>query len=109
MQECNPPRNSWLQTHRDDGVAGAEQKTLRLLSGEKIPSDDRFAHALKNSPSKPPRSGILVVLRVKARLYLRSNPDSSWPPPCGTWGYSTPRGRSDAPAGRLPPQWSSGP
>jgi hypothetical protein len=27
MQECNPPRNSWLQTHRDDGVAGAEQKT----------------------------------------------------------------------------------
>ena len=22
MQECNPPRNSWLQTHQDDGPQG---------------------------------------------------------------------------------------
>jgi len=47
MQECNPSRNSWLQTHRDDGHWGRSRRPLRLQREEKIPSDDRFAHALK--------------------------------------------------------------
>lgn len=45
MQECNPPRNSWLQTHQNDGSRGeAEGFVLGLKIGHRI---DRFAHALK--------------------------------------------------------------
>lgn len=49
MQECNPPRNSWLQTHQDDGTQGEARKGF-ALGFEKTPHRiDRFAHALKNS------------------------------------------------------------
>jgi hypothetical protein len=48
MLESNPPRNSRLQTHRDDGRGGdAEMLRPRLAaSGHRI---DRFAHASENS------------------------------------------------------------
>jgi hypothetical protein len=30
MQECNPPRNSWLQTHQDDETQGEARKGFAL-------------------------------------------------------------------------------
>ncbi len=46
MQECNPPRNSWLQTHQHDeardGVRNSSVPNLR--STHRI---GRFAHASK--------------------------------------------------------------
>jgi hypothetical protein len=30
MQECNPPRNSWLQTHQDDETRGGADNGLAL-------------------------------------------------------------------------------
>ena len=30
MQECNPPRNSWLQTHQDDGPQGGARDGFAL-------------------------------------------------------------------------------
>ena len=46
MQECNPPRNSWLQTHQDDGTRGGARNSFasNLRSTHRI---DRFAHASK--------------------------------------------------------------
>ena len=50
MQECNLPRNSWLQTHQDDGRRGEAQEgfssVLKKRTAHRI---DRFAHASKNS------------------------------------------------------------
>jgi hypothetical protein len=55
MQECNPPRNSWLQTHQDDGTRGGARNGLALgvkRTGHRI---DRFAHALKTQSVRLPR------------------------------------------------------
>jgi hypothetical protein len=30
MQECNPPRNSWLQTHQDDEPQGGAGQGFAL-------------------------------------------------------------------------------
>jgi hypothetical protein len=47
MQECNPPRNNWPQTHQDDGTGGgAENSFASSLKRHRI---DRFAYASKNS------------------------------------------------------------
>jgi len=48
MQECNPPRNSWLQTHQYDEARGGVANSFApdLRSTHRI---DRFAHASKNS------------------------------------------------------------
>jgi hypothetical protein len=46
MQECNPPRNSWLQTHQNDETRGGAGKGLApdLEFEHRI---DRFAHTSK--------------------------------------------------------------
>jgi len=52
MQECNPPRINWLQTHQDDGRRRGEAQegfspvVLKKTTAHRI---DRFAHASKNS------------------------------------------------------------
>ena len=57
MQECNLPRNNWLQTHQDDGLRGEAVKGLALgLKQRTAHRIDRFAHALKNSNSAALRS-----------------------------------------------------
>jgi hypothetical protein len=47
MQECNPPRNSRLQTHQDDGTRGGARNDLALGVKKKTHRIDRFAHASK--------------------------------------------------------------
>ncbi len=48
MQECNSPRNSWLQTRQDDETrGGAETSFVPVLKNEH--RIDRFAHASENS------------------------------------------------------------
>ena len=49
MQECNPPRNSWPQTHQDDGMGGEADKGLASALKQRTHRIDRFADALKNS------------------------------------------------------------
>jgi hypothetical protein len=51
MQECNPPRNSWLQTHQNDETQGGagDGPVLVLIHEHRI---DRFAHASENSFTK---------------------------------------------------------
>ena len=49
MQECNSPRNSWLQTHRDDEPRGGARNGLALGFKRTAHRIDRFAHALENS------------------------------------------------------------
>ena len=49
MQECNLPRNSWLQTHQDDGTRGEARRGFALGLKRTPHRIDRFAHALKNS------------------------------------------------------------
>ena len=49
MQECNPPRNSWLQTHQDDGPQRGARKGFALVNKRPPHRIDRFAHALENS------------------------------------------------------------
>jgi hypothetical protein len=49
MQECNPPRNSWLQTHQDDGRRGGARNGFALDVKRTPHRIDRFAHAFKNS------------------------------------------------------------
>jgi len=49
MQECNSPRNNWLQTHQDDGSQGGASDCLALGFKRTPHWIDRFAHALKNS------------------------------------------------------------
>ena len=46
MQECNPPRNSWLQTHQNDETRGEAWRGLAPAL-ERIDRIDRFAHASK--------------------------------------------------------------
>ncbi len=46
MQECNPARNSWLQTHPDDESRGGVGEDF-ALNFKSAPRMDRFAHALK--------------------------------------------------------------
>ena len=48
MLESNPPRNSRLQTHREDG-RGGETTRLRLPLAARAHRIDRFAHASENS------------------------------------------------------------
>jgi len=50
MQECNPPRNSWLQTHHDDGPRGEVRDGFALGVKRTPHRIDRFAHALKTQP-----------------------------------------------------------
>jgi hypothetical protein len=76
MQECNPLRNSWLQTHRDAGWR-RRRRPLRLLPEERSHQSDRFAHALKTHLRSRREAASLLFLRVKLRCYLRPNPDSS--------------------------------
>jgi len=64
LVETNPPRNSQPETHPDD-ERGRRRRRRRLHRM------DRFPHALKNSSSKAPRSGVLVVARRQVRLELR--------------------------------------
>jgi hypothetical protein len=49
MQECNPPRNSWPQTHQDDGVGGGAKDSFAFRLRRMTHRIDRFAYALKNS------------------------------------------------------------
>ena len=48
LQECNLPRNSWLQTHQNDETRGEAERGLapNRKAEHRI---DRFAHASKNS------------------------------------------------------------
>jgi len=55
MQECNPPRNIWLQTHQDDGPRGGTRKGLALGVNRTAHRIDRFAHALKTQSVRLPR------------------------------------------------------
>ena len=55
MQECNPPRNSWLQTHQDDEPRGGARDGLALGSKRTTHRIDRFAHALKTQSARLPR------------------------------------------------------
>jgi hypothetical protein len=54
MQECTPPRNSWLQTHQDDGPRGGACHGL-ALGVKRTHRIDRFAHALKTQSVRLPR------------------------------------------------------
>ena len=53
--ETNPPRNSQPETHPDD-------ERGRWPQGWRLHRMERFPDASRNSYSKLPRSGILVVL-----------------------------------------------
>ena len=55
MQECNPPRNSWLQTHQDDGARGEAGRGFALGFVQGPYRIDRFAHALKTQSVRLPR------------------------------------------------------
>ena len=55
MQECNPPRNSWLQTHQDDGARGEARNDFALDVNRTTHRIDRFAHALKTQSVRLPR------------------------------------------------------
>ena len=55
MLECNPPRNSWLQTHQDDGSRGGARNGFALGVKRTPHRIDRFAHALENSNVRLPR------------------------------------------------------
>jgi hypothetical protein len=55
MQECNPPRNSWLQTHQDDGPRGGARDGFALGVKRTPHRIDRFAHALKTQTVRLPR------------------------------------------------------
>ncbi len=46
LQECNLPRNSWLQTHQDDETRGGAGRGL-APNHEAEHRIDRFAHASK--------------------------------------------------------------
>ena len=55
MLESNPPRNSRLQTHQDDGLRG-EARDGFVLEIKRTPHRiDRFAHALKTQTLCLPR------------------------------------------------------
>src|SRR3954447_18863164 len=50
LQECNLPRNSWLQTHQDDETRGGAERGLALGLAPNRKAEhriDRFAHASK--------------------------------------------------------------
>src|ERR1022692_2200045 len=113
MQECNPPRNSWLQTHRDDGHWGRSRRPLRLQREEKIPSDDRFAHALKTHlRSRREAASLLFASQcapvVSAILCKRRS--SGYGPGVGEncfWGFSPVPECLNFSGGRGPPQGRS--
>jgi hypothetical protein len=65
MQECNPPRNSRLQTHQDDEPRGGARRALASVFPKTPHRIDRFAHALKNS--NLPLGA--TVLDVSARIF----------------------------------------
>jgi len=68
MQECNLPRNNWLQTHQDDGLRGEAGKGLASVYETKTAHRiDRFAHALKNSNGAAPGS---TARGASARFFL---------------------------------------
>src|SRR5580765_6446157 len=49
LLESNPPRNSRLQTHQDDGSRGGAREGFALGVKRTPHRIDRFAHALENS------------------------------------------------------------
>ena len=55
MQECNPPRNSRLQTHQDDEARGGARNGFALGVKRTPHRIDRFAHALKTQTVRLPR------------------------------------------------------
>jgi hypothetical protein len=58
LLESNPLRNSQLETHRDDEAGGGIVAVPGPIQTDRI---DRFPDAGKNSPSKLPRSGLLLL------------------------------------------------
>src|SRR5215210_6633541 len=60
MLESTPPRNSQPETHPDD-------ERRRRPAGRRLHRMERFPDAWENSLRKPPRSGILFVLRFEFR------------------------------------------
>lgn len=67
LQECNPPRNSWLQTHQDDGTRdGAGNGSVPVIAMEH--RIDRFAHASENSDRKVP---LATTIGGGRRFWLR--------------------------------------
>jgi hypothetical protein len=55
MQECNPPRNSWLQTHQDDGARGGARNGFARGVKRRPHRIGRFAHAFKTQSVRLPR------------------------------------------------------
>ena len=47
--ETNPPRNSWPQTHQDDGTGGGAEHSFASGMKATIHRIDRFAYASENS------------------------------------------------------------
>jgi hypothetical protein len=47
--ETNLPRNSWPQTHQDDGTGGEAESSFASGMKAGIHRIDRFAYASKNS------------------------------------------------------------
>ena len=70
MQECNPPRNSWLQTHQDDGPHGGASNGFAVYLQKTPHRIDRFAHALENS-NCPLAATARCVSRRAFRLLFR--------------------------------------
>ena len=58
LLENNPPRNSQLETHRDDEPGTAVQPFPDRIESHRI---ERFPDAWKNSLRKLPCSGLLVL------------------------------------------------
>ena len=58
LLESNPPRNSQLETHRDDEAGGGGKAVPGPIESHRI---ERFPDAWENSYRKLPRSGLLVL------------------------------------------------
>jgi hypothetical protein len=73
MQECNPPRNSRLQTHQDDGARGEARDGFALGVKRTPHRIDRFAHALKNSNGPLATTARGVSPRLVLLLFRQRN------------------------------------
>ena len=69
VRERNSPRNSRLETQRDDGW-GRQPSWPPSVVRRKTTADDRFPDALKNSYRKLPRSGILLMSFEAGRRHV---------------------------------------
>jgi hypothetical protein len=86
LQECTPPRNSWLQTRQDDEARG-EAGIGFALDLENEHRIDRFAHASENSNwiafsilrggSRPQVHSFLFLLSIVRRKRNDSVPVST--------------------------------